>query len=180
MALAVVKLAPAEMAVFQGAIDSRLERRPTGASADAPKRWSSLAHQRSRALRAFCRDADGERTSEIVLHVRGDGCTMDDGTPISEAVVARIAPNAFLRALIHDAEGRAINASGRRRHPSTRQKRLVQERDRRCVDCGSTEMLELDHDPPFDRSRRTVVDELRLRCANCHHRRHRTDHDPPS
>jgi hypothetical protein len=75
--------------------------------------------------------------------------------------------------LIHDAERRPVNASSRRRHPTIRQRRVVQERDRRCVDCGSTELLECDHDPPYEQTRRTIVEELELRCANCHHRRHR-------
>ena len=110
--------------------------------------------------------------TELILHVRGDGCTLDDGTPISGSIVERLAPAAFVRVLIHDAEGRPINASSRRRHPTTRQKRVVRERDRRCVDCGSTDLLEYDHEPDYDDSRHTVIEELRLRCATCHHKRH--------
>jgi 5-methylcytosine-specific restriction endonuclease McrA len=87
--------------------------------------------------------------------------------------VERIAPRSFLRALIHDAEGRPINASGRQRHPTARQKRVVRERDRACVDCGSTEFLEYDHDPPYEVTKHTVVAELKPLCWNCHHRRHR-------
>lgn len=81
------------------------------------------------------RSADG--VLEVVLHVRGDGCTLDDGSPIPGSVVERVAPPAFLRALIHNAEGHPINASSRRRHPTARQKRVVKERDRHCVDCGA-------------------------------------------
>ena len=62
-----------------------------------------------------------EATTEIVLHVRGDGATLDDGTPIAGTVLELIASTAFLRALIHDAEGHPINASGRQRHPTDRQ-----------------------------------------------------------
>jgi hypothetical protein len=80
-----------------------------------------------------------------------------------------------VRALIHDAEGRPINASGRHRHPTTRQRRVVHERDRACVDCGSTEFLEYDHDPSYEQSGRTVVDELRSRCWACHRKRHRSE-----
>ena len=75
--------------------------------------------------------------TEIVLHLRGDGATLDDGTPIPISVLERIAPESFLRALIHDAERRPINASARHRHPTTRQKRVVKERDRHCIDCGT-------------------------------------------
>ncbi len=110
--------------------------------------------------------------TEVVIHVRGDGCTLDDGTPISGSVVERIATKSFLRALIHDADRRPINASGRQRHPTQRQKRVVHERDAGCVDCGASSMLELDHDPEFAVSGHTVVDELFERCWTCHRARH--------
>ena len=98
-------------------------------------RWPSLGQQRADALVALVGSRRGNSTTtEIVMHVRGDGCTFDDGTPIAGSVVERLAPDSFLRALIHDAEGRPINASGRQRHPTTRQKRVVLERDQRCVD----------------------------------------------
>jgi hypothetical protein len=87
--------------------------------------------------------------------------------------VERIAPASFLRVLIHDAERRPINASGRHRHPTDRQKRVVKERDRVCVDCGGGELFEYDHDPDFEISEHTLVEELRLRCCSCHHDRHR-------
>ncbi|MGY9073304.1 MAG: hypothetical protein ACKVHU_10215 [Acidimicrobiales bacterium] len=48
-------------------------------------------------------------TTEVVLHVRGDGCSTDDGIPISETVVAALVPAAFIRVLVHDAESRLIN-----------------------------------------------------------------------
>jgi hypothetical protein len=110
--------------------------------------------------------------TEVVIHVRGDGCTLDDGTPVAGTLVERIAPKAFLRALIHDADRRPINASGRHRHPTTRQRRVVLERHRRCVDCGDTAFLEYDHEPPFDETHRTVIDELEPRCRSCHRTRH--------
>ena len=144
------------------------------ASAGASGRWPSLGQQRADAFVELAETGGAQVRSEVVLHVRGDGCTLDDGTPIDQSDVEQIAPHSFIRALVHDAEGRPINASSRRRHPTTRQKRVVKERDRRCVDCGSTDLLQYDHDPDFELSRRTVVDELRLRCAPCHHRRHRT------
>ena len=66
---------------------------------------------------------------------------------IGDSVVERIAPHSFLRALIHDAQARPVNASTRRRHPTARQKRVVKERDRTCVDCGGDLLLEYDHTP---------------------------------
>ena len=107
--------------------------------------------------------------------MRGDGCTLDDGTPVPGSLVERLVPTAFISLLIHDAEGRPINASGRQRHPTRRQRRLVRERDRVCVDCGTTDLLVYDHVPDFVASGRTLVDELELRCAPCHHLRHARD-----
>jgi hypothetical protein len=166
------RLPPAEAAVVTSAVDGLVRRGRPGASAGA-SRWPSIAQQRADALVASVHGGGGSFVTEVVLHVRGDGCTLDDGTPIAETVVERLVPGSFLRALIHDANRRPVNASSRQRHPTTRQRRVVHERDRRCVDCGATELLECDHDPPFEQTNRTVTDELRERCVNCHHRRHR-------
>jgi len=43
------------------------------------------------------------------------------------------------------------------------------------VDCGATVLLQYDHVPEFEVTRHTVVEELQLRCAPCHQRRHRQD-----
>jgi hypothetical protein len=79
--------------------------------------------------------------------------------------------------LIHDAEGRPINASGSHRHPTRRQKRVVKERDRVCVDCGSQDFLQYDHEPAYDVSHQTVVDQLVARCRRCHRARHRAENE---
>ena len=139
------------------------------ASADARP---TLAQQRADALNILLSDGIGAVETEVIVHVRGDGTSLDDGTPLPETVVERIAPMAFLRALIHDAAGRPINVTRRQRHPSVRQKRFVKERDRSCIDCGRQDLLEYDHNPPYRQTRHTVVEELELRCAPCHRRRH--------
>lgn len=144
-------------------------RRGHDASADASP---TLVQQYADALDQLLTEG-GAVATEVVVHVRGDGTTLDDGTPVPSTMVERIASTAFLRALIHDAQGRPINASRRRRHPDSRQKRVVRERDRVCVDCGARYLLHYDHNPPFGQSGRTVVEELELRCAPCHRRRHR-------
>lgn len=146
--------------------------RPTATSIDE---WPTLAQQHADALEQLLTEGAGSTTVEVVLHVRGDGCTLDDGTPVPGSVVERIAQESFVRALIHNAEGRPINASAKQRHPSTRQKRVVKDRDRQCIECGATSLLEYDHVPDFAVTGHTVVDELELRCAPCHHRRHVQD-----
>jgi hypothetical protein len=130
------------------AVDAKVRIRVPDASADASingaRRWPSLAQQRADAL--------GELVSE-------------GGATVATEVI-------LLRALVHDDEARPINASGRHRHPTARQKRVVHERDRACVNCGATDLLEYDHDPPYEESHRTLVSELKGRCPICHHRRH--------
>jgi hypothetical protein len=133
---------------------------------------ASLAQRRADALIDLLTNGPAKVEVEVIIHLRGDGVCLDDGTPITESIVERIAPESFIRVLIHDAEGKPINASGRHRHPTQRQKRVVKERDRRCVDCGSEEFLQYDHLPDFEETGRTLVDELQLRCSRCHRRRH--------
>lgn len=134
--------------------------------------WPTLAQQHADAIDKLLREGTGGTDTEIVLHVRGDGCTLDDGTPIPQSVLERIADHSLIRALIHDADGKPINASSRRRHPTARQRRVVKERDQVCVDCSSTQLLEYDHVPDHATTGHTVVEELQLRCAPCHQRRH--------
>ena len=158
------------------AVDAIVRRRTRGcaegASADASGfRWPSVAQQRADALVELLAGGGGKFVTEIVLNVRGDGATYDDGTPVPWPELERIAPESFVRALIHDADGRPVNASARRRHPSVRQERVVTARDRACVDCGNTDLSEFDHNPPFEESGHTVVAETELRCWPCHGRR---------
>lgn len=142
-------------------------------TAPAAIKWPSLDQQRADALVDLIGNGGGNVTTEVILHVRAGGATLDDGTPVSGSAVERIAPAAFIRTMIHDAESHPINVSGRHRHPTDRQKRVVRERDRGCVDCGSTELIEYDHVPDFEASKRTVIDELHVRCPACHRARHR-------
>ena len=169
------------------------ERSPMAASNDLQRtlrelrqRWQpadqddwtipSMARQRSDAFLALFLGLSVELTTEVVVHVRGDGTTFDDGTPTTNHAVLRQLDQSFMRLLIHDAERRPVNASSRRRHPTTRQKRVVMEtHGHECVDCQSPELLELDHNPPYRQTLRTVTDELEPRCAPCHRARHRLD-----
>jgi hypothetical protein len=120
------------------------------------------------------REGGASVATEVIVHVRGDGATMDDGTPIADHAVAGLLPEAFIRLLITEANRMPINASGRHRHPTARQQRVARERHaNRCVVCGSTDLLEDDHVPDYAQSGQTVVDDLEPRCARCHHERHR-------
>jgi len=146
-----------------------MRSRPRPAKAET---WPTVVQQHADALEHILTEGAGTLVTEIVLHVRGDGCTLDDGTPITDTVIEQLAPTSFLRAMIHDAQGHPVDVSNRRRHPTTRQKRLVKERDHTCTDCGRTDLLQYDHTPAHNQTGHTLTTELKLRCAPCHHKRH--------
>jgi len=134
----------------------------------------TLAQQRADAFALLFLGTDVAITTEVVIHVRGDGNTFDDGTPLTNNAIAKQLDNSLIRMMIHDNNRTPIDATNKRRHPTTRQKRVVLEtHDHRCVDCDTTDLLELDHNPPFEQTRHTVTSELEPRCAPCHRARHR-------
>lgn len=134
----------------------------------------TLAQQRADAFVLLFLGRNIDVVTEVVIHVRGDGTTFDDGTPITNNAVCQRLDDAFIRLMIHDCDQRPIDASNRRRHPTTRQKRVVLEaHNHECVDCQGTDLLELDHNPPYHQTRRTITTELEPRCSPCHRARHR-------
>ena len=136
----------------------------------------SLAQQRADAVVLLFLGKNIDLTTEVVIHVRGDGTTFDDGTPVTNNAVCQRLDQSFIRMLLHDSEGRPIDASNRRRHPTSRQKRVVLEaHNHECVDCQSPDLLELDHNPPYEQTQHTVTTELEPRCAPCHRARHRRE-----
>lgn len=163
--------------VVAGHLDAHLDHwvRQGASNAGASAGVSSVAQQHADAVADLVMNGSGSPTIEVVLHVRGDGVTLDDGTPVPESEAARLVPTSFVRLLIHDAERKPVNASYRRRHPNARQRRFVKERDRCCADCGRHDLLEFDHVPPYEVTGRTTVSELELRCGPCHRKRHRED-----
>ena len=134
----------------------------------------SLAQQRADAFVLLFLGKNIELTTEVVVHVRGDGTTFGDGTPVTNNAVCKRLGQSFIRLLLHDMESKPIDASNRRRHPTKRQKRVVLEaHNHECVDCQSPDLLELDHNPPYEQTKHTVTTELEPRCAPCHRARHR-------
>jgi hypothetical protein len=170
---------PELAAILTAAIDAQVARALRGQHSPAGdhnsctvNKWPSLGQQRADALLAVLTSGGSRVVTEVIVHVRGDGCTLDDGTPLADSAVARLLSDAFIRLLIHDAERRPINASSRRRHPTTRQKRVVRERHGGCVDCGSTNLIQYDHNPDYEQTHHTIIEELEPRCAPCHYKRH--------
>ena len=128
-----MRLPPLLAGVFIAILTSLVMRSKPRRQADGT--WPTLAQQHADALEELLTDGAGTVNAEVVLHVRGDGTAMDDGTPVPASVIERIADVAAIRAMIHDAEGKPINISGRHRHPTTRQKRVVKERLLRSWSC---------------------------------------------
>lgn len=192
MVTASIRMTPEQAALVIAAIDAEVMRgdgRETDPNTDknatdgeidasgtrpSHVRWSSLGQQRVDSLVRLIGGGGSEVTTEVILHVRADGCTLHDGTPIGGSIVERIASEASLRVMIHDAESRPINVSGTHRHHTKRQKLVVKERDDVCVDCGGTDFLEYDHVPDFAVTKHTLVEETDLRCSRCHRARHST------
>jgi hypothetical protein len=137
--------------------------------------WPTVAQQQADAVECLLTNGAGAVDIEVVVHVAGDGNTLDDGTPILDSVVGDLIPQSFISALIHDSNGSPIDATNRRRHPTRRQKRLVKARDQHCTDCGRLELLEYDHQPAYEQTGHTITSELKLRCAPCHTNRHRNE-----
>ena len=124
--VATLRVPPGQGALLMAAVDTQVMRNaqaPGAPQSTDTDGWSSLAQQRADGLISLLSDGSGSAVAEVVLHVRGDGATLDDGTPITESAVARMVGDGFIRALIHDAEGRPVNASSRQRRPTSRQRR---------------------------------------------------------
>jgi hypothetical protein len=111
---------------------------------------ATVTQQHADNLDKILTQSAGTIDTEIVIHVRADGYTSNDGTPLPASIIENIADTAFIRALIHDSSGHPIDATNRRGHPTLRQKRLVKERHQSCIDCGRTDLLEYDHNPPHN------------------------------
>ncbi len=157
------RLTPEDAAIVCGVVDTMVARR-TGVPAG-----TSLSQQRADALVTICAgegDSGGTDT-EIVVHVREDGNTLTDGTPVSDHAVTKMLPTSLISLLMHDAERYPIDASPRRRFPTRRQRRVVEERQDECQrsGCHAGDFLQIDHIEPFHPDGTTTLDNLQLLCG---------------
>jgi len=106
-----------------GAVCTMIDRHVATSRAPA---GASLARQRADALVAAV-TSGGTVGAEVVVHVRPGGNTLADGTPLSDHAVTSLLPDAFVSLLVHDTRGRPIDASPRRRFPTRRQRRVLDE-----------------------------------------------------
>ncbi|MBX3313875.1 MAG: DUF222 domain-containing protein [Actinobacteria bacterium] len=165
--LLTARLTPEVAGAVCAVIDTAVTR--TGAPAGA-----SLAHQRADALAAVVTDGGGQVEAEVVVHVTTDGNHLPDGTPLSDHAVAQLLPDAFVSLLIHDTERQPIDASPRRRHPTRRQRRVLDARADQCQHPGCTAraFLQYDHVQPYTEGGPTTIDNLQRLCGP--HNRQRT------
>ncbi len=157
------RLTPEDAARVCAVIETSVARR-TGVPAG-----TTLRQQRADALVAVCTgDGDSGGTgTEIVVHVREDGNTLTDGTPISDHAVTEMLPESFVSLLLHDAQRYPIDASPRRRFPTRRQRRVVEERQDECQEsgCHAHEFLECDHVEAYGPDGPTVLANLQRLCG---------------
>ncbi len=176
MVTIVVRLPPAAAAAVGATVDHlvRASRVPAGAS---------LAQQRADAL-VHAVAHGGDTTTEVVIHVRGDeASTLADGTPLSDHAVAALLPDSFVSLLIRDAENHPIDASPRRRTPTRRQRRVLDERHPVCTQPGCTidVFLQYEHEIAYDDGGPTVLSNLGRMCGGHNREKEaaRRDGDPP-
>ena len=127
---------PEQAAVLTAAVDEHVMRSDGREPAD-PRAWQRRTARVNPPTVGIAGTAAGRRTGRHHQrrrhqprhrghpHVRADGCTLDDGTPISGSIVEQIADTSALRVAIHDAESHPVNVSGKHRHHTKRQKLVV-------------------------------------------------------
>lgn len=106
-------------------------------------------------------------TAEVVVHVTGHGNHLVDGTPLGDHTVARMLPDSFVSLLIHDSQRQPVDASPRRRLPTRRQQRIIDQLHPECAHpgCHARTFLQYDHVHPYTRGGPTVVANLQRLCG---------------
>ncbi|MBK5224031.1 MAG: DUF222 domain-containing protein [Acidimicrobiia bacterium] len=153
------RLSPQAAATITAVVDHHViaNRAPAGAS---------LRQQRADALIAAVTGGGGSTTAEVVIHIRGDQPTLlADGTPISDHAVAGLLDESFISLLVYDSHNHPIDASPRRRSPTRRQRRVVDETHPECAHpgCHARTFLHYDHVHPYAQGGRTTLDNLASR-----------------
>jgi hypothetical protein len=167
MVVLTARLTPENAGSVCAAIDTVVTRSHAPAGA-------SLAHQRADALVTLMTDGGGSVATEVVVHVSADGNTLTDGTPLSDHAVTGLLPDAFVSLLLHDNQGQPIDASPRRRFPTRRQRRALDQISQECAHpgCHATTFLQYDHIHPYAQGGPTVLANLQRLCGP--HNRART------
>lgn len=166
MVTLIARLAPEDAASVCAVIDKSVATASAPAGADG---HPTLGQQRADALVRIANEPDARSRvqPEVVIHVRGDANTLVDGTPLTDHAVTRLLPESFVSLLLHDSQRQPIDASPRRRYPTRRQQRVIDERHPECAEpgCTATEFLQYDHVTGYHDDGPTVLDNLQRLCG---------------
>ncbi|HTN99798.1 MAG TPA: DUF222 domain-containing protein [Microthrixaceae bacterium] len=160
MVIVTARLTPETAGAVCAVVDTVVARNNAPAGA-------SLAQQRADVLVGVMTGGGGAVTAEVVVHVREDGNALADGTPLSDHAVASLLPEAFVSLLMHDSQRYPINASPRRRFPTRRQKRVLDEIDTECRQpgCHTTTFLQYDHRQPYSQGGPSILANFQKLCG---------------
>ncbi len=164
------RLAPADAATVCAVIDKSVtSHRVADAAPAGVDQHPSLGQQRADALVRIATTGGpaGLVRPEVVIHVRDTGNSLADGTPLTDHAVTRLLPESFVSLLMLDAQRKPIDASPRRRFPTRRQRRVVDERFTECAHpgCRSRVLLQVDHVVAYEAGGPTVIDNLQPLCG---------------
>lgn len=111
--------------------------------------------------------SDRRIVTEVVIHVREDGNALADGMPLSDNAVTAMLDDSFISLLVHDMKRQPIDASSRRRFPTRRQQRVIDERFDECRQpgCHARAFLQYDHIQPYALGGPTTIDNPRRWCG---------------
>jgi hypothetical protein len=110
--------------------------------------------------------------TEVIVHVRADGASLDDGTPITGALAERLVPRSDTRAMIHDAESHPTDVSGKAERGAVRltTRDVVDEVEPARLAAGANRSRATKEPAHAERRRRA---RAMRKCKTCHRRRHR-------
>ncbi len=159
---------PSDSGLLEAAIDAMVMRSVSTSGA-------TLAQQRADALLELVSGGGSSVTAEVVVHVvqHDDGrilAALADGTPIPASQASELLCEASIRALVHDSQGKPIDASPSRPAPTKRQMRLLMARDQHCQHpgCRVRSFLHAHHVQWRSRGGPTIISNLILLCSFHH------------
>lgn len=170
------RLPPAAAGAVIAVIDAHVTTNTAPAGA-------SLRQQRADALVTALATGGASVEAEVVVHVRGTNAnTLADGTPIGDHAATALLPDAFISLLVHDMTGTPVDASPRRRHPTRRQRRVLDEAHPTCdhPGCTARTFLQYDHQHPFALGGPTTLANLHRLCGPHNREKERRSAGPSS
>ena len=165
-----LRLPPLQAGIVERAVEAQVMRRTMQREPDGT--WPTLAQQRADALTELV-TSNAKHRFEVLIHVDHTGCRFPNGTPLTDTTVTGLLDQAAVRLIVHDTNGRPVNASDARRRPTIRQKRTTQTSQPACAQCGTIDLPNLHHTTPHAQTGHTRTDQLQTLCTPCHRKHHK-------